>query len=864
MVALERQSLPIDPFLPDIRKRLDEASALVLTASPGAGKTTKVPLALLEASWLAGKKIVMLEPRRVAARAAARRIAALHGSPLGETVGYQVRFDRMIGPRARIEILTEGLLTRRLQSDPFLEDVGAVIFDEFHERSLHADLALALCREIRETVRPDLRLIVMSATLAAEPVSRFLGDAPRLQVPGFLHPVTVSRLERSPTHPLPQVVAGSVLRALAADPDGGDLLVFLPGEGEIYRVLGLLESEPACRDLLILPLHGTLPLEKQDQALFPQARRKVILATNIAETSLTIEGVTTVIDSGLCRRLRLDPATGLERLETERISRASADQRTGRAGRLGPGRAVRLWTASDEQQMVPDIPPEIARIDLTGLVLELAAWGKPDPMSLPWLEPPPVPTINAARDLLRLLGAIDETGKVTPTGRRMVDLPVHPRVARMVLQARHERLDAIGADLAALIGEKDLVLREARRSGSLPVGPSDLLARLDLLESARAANFRGSGGSLGGIDLRAAQSVDRVAGQLRDMIRRLPASKEPVPDRADLDQAALRVLLAGFPDRVAKRRERPPGSTGSADTSYLMVGGRGLRLHSESVVRDAELVIAVAAEGSGNDAVVRMASRIDAGWLMQVFPHAVREERELAWDGTRKSVGVRRRLRYADLVLSETIESLRKDDLEPALALLVKHAAAEPREALSWNDDAEQFCLRVALVRSAPEGKELPSFDEAWMIEHLPTISRGCRSYADLRERSLKAFFEQALAPHQRALVDRLAPERLRVPTGSTIKLTYRDGESPILAVKLQELFGQTATPRILNGRQPVLIHLLSPAGRPLQITQDLASFWANAYPALRREMRGQYPRHPWPEDPLTAPPQRGVVRRRS
>ncbi|MFZ2957453.1 MAG: ATP-dependent helicase HrpB [Candidatus Ozemobacteraceae bacterium] len=844
--------LPIEASLPRIREILEHGSSLVLTASPGAGKTTMVPLALLESSWLKGKKLLMLEPRRVAARAAARRIAQLHGSPLGEVIGYHVRFDRVIGPRARVEILTEGLLTRRLQGDPFLEDIGGVIFDEFHERSLHADLSLALVREVQEQVRPDLRIVVMSATLAAGPVAHFLGDAAVLSVPGFLYPVETVWLDRVSSLPIPQQVAGAIKRAVVADASNGDVLAFLPGESEIYRTISILEDDPTLRGRLILPLHGSLPLERQDLAILPQEKSKIILSTNIAETSLTIEGVTTVVDSGLCRRIRLDPATGLEHLETERISRASADQRMGRAGRLRPGRAIRLWTNADHAALAADTPPEIGRADLTSLVLELAAWGKPDPLTLPWLEPPPPASLNAAAELLRELGAIDETGNITPMGKRMVELPVHPRQARLLLQAHLEGVVREGADLAALISEKDLVLRDSLRFGAAAVGPSDLLYRLDLLEEARAASFRRNS-SEGRFDARSAQAIDRVAHQLRELMGRHGGQE---CRQVQKDEKMLRVLLAGYPDRVARRREQ-------GGASFLMVGGRGLRIHSDSMVRDAEFIIAVSVDGAGGEGLVRMASRIEPEWLADVFPHAVREERELVWETARNSVGARRRTKYQDLILSETIVALKREEGETAAHMLSKEAAKNPRLALGWSEDADQLVNRISLARKFHEGRDLPLLDEAWMAEHLADFARGCRSFDELRTKSISGFLKGALSHREAATLEKMVPERITVPTGSHIRLEYQKDGPPILAVKLQELFGQTVTPCVCAGRFPVLIHLLSPAGRPLQITQDLANFWARVYPAMRKEMRGQYPRHPWPEDPLSAPPQRGVTRRR-
>jgi ATP-dependent helicase HrpB len=854
--ALALTGLPMVTELPRIVSCLREQRNLVLFASPGAGKTTLVPLALLDEPWLQGKSIIMLQPRRIAARLAAARMAVLHGSEVGGTVGYQVRFERRIGRDTRIEVLTEGLLTRRLQTDPFLERVGIIIFDEFHERHLHTDLGLALVREIQQTVREDLRILVMSATLDAAAISEYLDRCPNVDVPGFLHPVAEEYAGWAVDQPLPRQVAKAVRRELQTG-GSGDLLVFLPGEGEIYRTLRELEDAGLPANVVCLPLHGSLPLDRQDEILKPNRSRRIILATNIAETSLTIEGITTVIDSGFRRRNRLDPKSGLERLELERISRDSAIQRAGRAGRLGPGKVVRLWSRQEHAALVPFVPPEIQSTDLAEAILQLAFWGKNDPAALQWFQPPPPELMSAAQTLLRGLGAIGDDGKITAAGQRLARLPVHPRLARILLEGLRCGGVSRLASACALLSEKPLRGAGGRGGSS----GSDLFASLDALEELRFHGFRRSGGE--DVDVRAAQRIDRVAEQLQQVMRH--ELKAAGPERRLTDDEFLRCLLAGFPDRVARRRSCGTPVEGAG---YLLAGGKGLTLDPRSSVREAEFIIALSVDGVEREqtqvGVIRQAAHIKPEWLKELFPASVRLSRELKWDQDRQAVVVQQIERYLDLPLAEQIVAPGPQDADGIARLLAREAARDVQVAFAPDPEVEQLLLRLELF--ARETGKTPDADGALSggFEALvPDLVAGCRSFADLRRLNLRAAIEQKLSYRVQQELQKMVPERLEVPSGSHVKIQYRRQDSPVLAVKLQELFGLLETPRVCRGRVPVLIHLLSPAGRPLQVTQDLRSFWLNTYPALRREMRGQYPRHPWPEDPLTAVPTRKTAPRK-
>ncbi|HNW36510.1 MAG TPA: helicase-related protein, partial [Candidatus Ozemobacteraceae bacterium] len=593
------------------------------------------------------------------------------------------------------------------------------------------------------------------------PIQRFLFPCPALEGKGFLHPVKRIWLSTPPGPDICRTAVDAALRELERDPLKGDMLLFLPGAGEIARVQDLLSESPATRDFALVPLHGSLPLDRQDEALRPSEKRKIIISTNIAETSLTIEGVTSVIDSGWCRMLRLDPQTGLEKLQLERISKASAEQRAGRAGRLGPGRVIRLWAEPDHHLLPDSTPPEIQRVDLAGLFLILAAWGKSDPAAFGWFEPPPAPAMAAATELLQTLGAVDGTGCITPLGSRMSDLPIAPRLARMLIFAAEHGVLKEGADLAALLSERDILIRINDRETRM-VSRSDPLLRLDMLEEARSTGFRGTNNR---IDLRAASSADRVAKQLASIAAgitsRTPVSaSSPSPDREDL---LMQTILAGYPDRVARKRPE-------SGVQFRMVGGRGLVLGPGCSVRDAELITVPSADASGgrgvgNEATIRWASAVEAEWLASLFPYAIRTEREVFFDAGKEAAVARKRRLYRDLVLEETVCSISKEEQETASRLLAAEAEKAPENAFAWPEEFEQFLLRLELLRrNAPE-QHFPAIDAAWWTEHLPEIAFGARSFAELRRLDVQKEVASRLTHAQRQAIENLAPERLQVPS---------------------------------------------------------------------------------------------------
>lgn len=846
-------TLPIDPFLPDVAVQLRERRMVVLVAPPGAGKTTRVPRALLDAGLLGRGALWVLQPRRVAARAAARRIASELGEPAGERAGYQVRDEGARSSRTRILVVTEGILTRRLLEDPALPGIAGVMLDEFHERSRHADLALAMLREVRATLREDLLVIVASATLDPGPVSRFLSDArgpaPIVIVPGRPFPVEVRHAAHGDARPLETRVASAVRTAVSEAP-AGDVLVFLPGAAEIRRAREAVEALDPALDVRVL--HGDLPGAAQDAALTPATggRRRVLLSTNVAETSLTIEGVTAVVDSGLARTLRYDPRSGLDRLVLGRISRASAEQRAGRAGRLGPGLALRLFSDHDERGLRPFEEPELLRTDLSAPLIDVLLWTARDPALFGWFEAPPTAALSRALGLLRRLGAV-EAGTFRPTDRgvRMAGLPVHPRLAALVLAGVDRGFAREAATLAALVEERDVLAgSRAFGTGTAEVdNPSDLLLRLELLEEAGRAGLSRGHLASAGLDPGAALAVLR----LRDLLlRRLPAStRAAAPSEEDL----LRIVLAAYPDRVARRR-RPGGP------DAILAGGTPLVFDPRCAVRSAGLVAVVetSASSAGPDRI-RLASAVSRAWLEELPGAPVSEENLRSWDAASGRVVALERVVYDGLVLEERETPAPLDD--ETARLLCEAARADLSAALPLDEAVEKLRARVAFLRRAMPELDVPALDDEALAALLPDLVRGCRRFAELRALPLEPLLSARLGPRALRLLDEHAPATLPVPTGRHLPLRYEAAGAPVLAVKLQELFGLAETPRVAAGRVAVLLHLLSPAGRPVQVTTDLASFWSTTYPSVRRELRGRYPKHPWPEDPWSAPPRRGTTR---
>ncbi|MBM4015807.1 MAG: ATP-dependent helicase HrpB [Planctomycetes bacterium] len=854
MSELPREPLPIDARLPELVAAVRDRGVAVVTAETGAGKTTRVAPALLEAGLAGERRAILLEPRRLAARAAARRIAEERGVALGEEVGYHVRFDRRASARTRLLVVTEGILTRMVQDDPFLDEFGLVLFDEFHERSLAADLAFALVDKVRREARSDLRLVVMSATLDAAPLSRFLGDAPVVAVPGRLHPVAVEWRPLKRDDRLDEAVVAAVRDALRGGADGigaqGDVLVFLPGLGEIRRCGEALAAAHAgslaAGSLELVELHGDLAPERQDAALRPGAARRILLATNVAETSVTLPGVTTVIDSGQVRRLQYDPTVGLDRLELGRVSQASAEQRRGRAGRVAPGRCLRLWSALDHRGLAPHEVPEIARVDLSGLVLELLAFGERRPAEFPFLEPPPAVALARAAFLLEQLGAT-RGGALTAVGRRMAGIPAPPRLARLLLAGEELGVGERAARAAALLSERDPFLRDARgpRREAVHESDSDVVDRVAALEEfATRGTTRFEWGEL---HRGRADWILRSARQLAQSVRR-----DARDGSLDADAALRRALFVGWADRLARRRE--PGSPRA-----LLVGGRGVRLHESSAVRRAELFVAVDLDGGGDEAQVRLASAVEREWLDS---SALVTADEVQFDRTRAALVARRITRFADLAIEERL--LPVESGEASGAVLAAAVGDDLERALGLaREEVAGLLARVRRLAEWMPELGLPALDAAWWRAWLPELCAGARSFADLQRLPLAELLRARLGvPLARAL-DQHAPERLVVPSGSAMRLDYPAEGPPVLAARLQELFGWAQTPRIAGGRVAVLLHLLAPNHRPEQVTQDLASFWNTVYPRIRGELRARYPRHSWPDDPWTAVAVRGPKKRR-
>ncbi len=825
-------TLPIDAILDDLDAALAQKASLVVQAAPGAGKTTRIPLALLNRPWLQGQKILMLEPRRLAARMAAARMASTLGEKPGETVGYRVRLESAVGPRTRIEVVTEGILTRRLQSDTDLAGVGVLIFDEFHERSLDADLGLALALDIQRALRPDLRIVVMSATLDQGAVAMVLGEGtPVITAPHRPFPVETRYLDRpragkSSGADLAADMAALIRRALAEET--GSVLAFLPGEGEIRRTQDLLGDLPS--GIIVAPLFGALSPAEQDRAVnpAPAGTRKVVLATTIAETSLTIEGVRVVADCGYKRSPRFNPRRGMSELDTVRVSKASAEQRRGRAGRLEPGVCYRLWTAPEDRALAAYDEPEMLTADLAPLALDLAAWGVADPAALTWMTPPPAAAYGQAVDLLKRLEALDAAGRITPEGKAMAALPLHPRLAHMIHRAAGVGAAGVACDLAALLAERDIL-----RSRD-----ADLRTRLEALRGERSDANRG-----------AIQRVRQAAKQIRGIAR----VKDDSGSSAD---AGILAALA-YPDRIAQRRG--PGG------KYRLSGGGGATLDPNDALAAQEFLAVADLGGSGREGQIYLAAPVSQSELETTFAADITETAEVAWDSRAKAVTARAQRRLGALVLAD--KPLRDPDPDKQLAALLTGVRELGLGVLPWTPASEALRTRAGFLRRALDDDTWPDMSEAALLAALEIwlgpFASGITRIDGLARIDLHAALMTLLPWPLPAKLDELAPTHVQVPSGSHIAVDYGAEGGPALSVKMQEVFGLTSTPLVAGGRAPVTLHLLSPAQRPLAVTRDLASFWANVYPQVRGEMRGRYPRHNWPEDPVAAAPMKKSLKPR-
>ena len=848
--------MPTLPHLPvaDVLAEVVAASrtgAVVVTAPPGSGKTMLVPAAILD-DLPKQKRVVLMQPRRIAARAVAHQIARLRDVPLGGEVGYQVRFDAKVSRDTRLVVETTGIMLRRLLADVSLDGIGAVVLDEFHERTIEMDLVLGLLVRVRQTVRPDLRIIVMSATLAAGPVARLLGDptgrdqaCPIVSADGRLFPVDTRYGRRGEQRELVDLVANAVPEAVRHT--DGHVLVFLPGVGEIMRCEQALTPLADREGHAIFTLFGDLPPEQQDRVLADVGRRKIILSTNVAETSLTIPGVTAVIDSGLARQMRVSAATGLPRLELIPISQAAADQRAGRAGRTGPGVCWRLWDEAAHHHRPAAETPESLRGDMAGPLLQLLALG--EQAEFPWLDEPPSETIANARQLLRQLGAIespvDAADRITPLGEELVRLPAHPRLARLLLAgARHGVLRET-AIAAALLSERD-PFRAGSHSRRGPRDKMNVRTQSDIVDRVLALQAFHAGLQLDDPELElhhgGASNVLRTSEQLYGLV------DVPLAARAaDPVTAVMRALLEAFPDRLARLR---PGTQDRA----TMVGGRGVRLDGGSRVRQEPFLLAIDLDDAGGEARVRQASAVDPAWLEEepLAGTNLRKVEELLFAPSRRQVEARLRTYWADLVIDETPIAI--SNAAAAAELLAREAAAQLDRLLPADDSAAgKFLARIRWLAAAAPDLGLPTLDNAALAALLPEVCSGLRSLDEIASADWLSRLQAAVGYERLAEIDRLAPSSHELPNGKRHPLIYEAGKPPTLAVRIQELFGIRDTPRIAGGRVAVLLHLLGPNHRPQQVTSDLASFWQNTYPTVKKELRRRYPKHAWPDDPLSA-----------
>jgi len=832
-----KHDFPINEILPDLKVKLEKELVIILQAPPGAGKSTILPLELLNEKWLFGKKILLLEPRRLATRSVANRMADLLNESIGETIGYRIRFENKISKNTKIEVVTEGILTRMLQNDNALDDVGLVIFDEFHERSLNADLALALCYQVQQVLRNDLRILIMSATLDGAKLSSLLNNAPILTSEGRQYPVSIQYINSDEKIYLHLRMANAIKKALRENK--GDILAFLPGAGEILRTQQILEEENS--EISVQPLYGDLSQQKQQEAILPhpQGKRKVVLATSIAETSLTIEGITVVIDSGYSRSPRYDIQTGLTRLETIKVTKDAADQRAGRAGRLGPGTCYRLWSEGSHIHLIPNRKPEILEADLTPLMLELSQWGIQNINELLWLTPPPLAAVSQAKELLNQLGAL-QNNKITARGKEMLQMPTHPRLAHMLIEAKNfeknkprEHFIALATDLAATLEERDPLNKE---SGA------DLSLRIELLRKYRA-------GERVNADRRVLDRIERLAQSWRKLLR------------IEMDNTAPNIfnigklLATAYPERIAKRTDKN-------SLRYRLANGRMVKLAETDALAQEEWLAVAHLDAGTNEGKIFLAAAFDSNDLFEL----AEERQTISWDKERGMVIGAIEKRVGNLIL-ETKAITKIDDTQ-RIQVLCDVIRENGLKILNWNESQEDFQARVLSLREWRPNDNWPDVSsehlletlEEWLSPYLNKINKQ----SELQKLDFTQILHSILPWELSQKLDKLAPSKMEVPTGSLIKLSYfNDGSKIEMAVRLQEVFGLFETPSVNEGKNKILLHLLSPGYKPVQITQDLKSFWEKTYFEVRKELLSRYPKHHWPENPLTAEAMRGPKRKK-
>lgn len=825
-------NLPIYEIIPSLKQACQENNRLVLQAPPGAGKTTVVPLELLNESWLGNKKIIMLEPRRLAARAAARRMAEILGEKVGETVGYRVRMESRIGAHTRIEVVTEGVLIRKIQSDPELSDTGIIIFDEFHERSLEADLGLALSLDIQEGLREDLKILVMSATIDGDRIARLMSDAPVLNSVGRSFGISYRYLDNKITGRIEDETVNVILKALKEEK--GSILVFLPGAGEIERTRKLLEEKQLGQNVIICPLYGMLPYEDQDRAIkpVPEGMRKIVLSTDIAETSLTIEGIRIVIDAGQSRTAVFDIKSGMTGLDTSVVSKASADQRAGRAGRLEEGVCYRLWTEAANRALKPYNDPEITNADLVPLVLNLALWGVGNPAKLKWLDIPDPVSVEQARGLLYSLGALDKNNLITDHGRRMAKFPMHPRLSHMIIKSAELGYGRLAITIAALLQERDILqLKPDFKS-------VDFRLRIEAIEMVRMGDLKGVKNL--GCQINTAKNIIR---QISNWQNEFKITAETL----NIEKTGL-CLATAYPDRIAGRRQNMFGK-------YILSGGRAALLHIEDPL-NTEKYLSVANLDKGlSDARIYIAAPLLLEDIEEHFEFLISQEQIIEWDDKQEKVNAQNKIMLGKIPLKVT--NIENPDAGKIISTMVTGIRKLGLETLPWDKKSISLKKRVELVKNEYDA-DFPNFSdehlsstlEDWLGPFLENIT----SRAALKKLNLYEILKNSLSWQQNKLLEQLAPIHFKVPSGSEIAIDY-SVNPPVLSVKLQEMFGALTSPSILDGKLALSVHLLSPARRPLQITSDLSGFWKNSYSEIKKEMKGRYPKHPWPDNPLEAIP---------